>query len=234
MTLFMPARRFRQRRLWVFVVLVVALLGALLGRLATVQIGQRDDYVRAAQRVNTRVIVQPAVRGRILDTALKPLAGNTFVASVTVEGAALLAAGDGGRGLIRRVAALFGMPFAQLWGATHLCGTTEAPSAPRCFNGEPYQAIPIARGVDSRRALSLLEQPENFPGIAVVAEPVRSYPYTDTPGQPCSGLSRSRHRGRRRSYGWADRRHGAGRPVRSVASVAVPPCPSTPGVLSQA
>ena len=179
MTLFMPARRFRQRRLWVFVVLVVALLGALLGRLATVQIGQRDDYVRAAQRVNTRVIVQPAVRGRILDTALKPLAGNTFVASVTVEGAALLAAGDGGRGLIRRVAALFGMPFAQLWGATHLCGTTEAPSAPRCFNGEPYQAIPIARGVDSRRALSLLEQPENFPGIAVVAEPVRSYPYTD-------------------------------------------------------
>jgi len=179
MTAFMLARRSRQRRLWVFVVLVVALLGALLGRLATVQIGQRDEYVRAAQRVNTRVIVQPAVRGRILDAALKPLAANTSAASVTVERAALLAARDGGRGLIRRVAALLGVPFAQLWGATLLCGTTEAPSAPLCFNGEPYQAIPIARGVDSRRALSLLEQPENFPGIAVVAEPVRSYPHTD-------------------------------------------------------
>lgn len=39
----MPARRSRQRRLWVFVLLVVALLGTLLGRLAVVQIGEHDD-----------------------------------------------------------------------------------------------------------------------------------------------------------------------------------------------
>ncbi|MBE3075213.1 MAG: penicillin-binding protein, partial [Actinobacteria bacterium] len=73
----MPARRSNQGRLWVFVVLVVALMGTLLARLAMVQIGEHDDYVSAAKRVNTRVIVRPAVRGRILDAARKPLADNT-------------------------------------------------------------------------------------------------------------------------------------------------------------
>ena len=175
----MPARRSHQVRLWVFVVLVVAIMGTLLARLAMVQIGEHDDYVRAATRVNTRVIVQPAVRGRILDAARKPLADNTSAASVTVERAALLAANDGGRDLIGRVADLLGMPFGQLWGKTHLCGTAGAPKAPACFNGSPYQPIPIAQGVDPRRALSLLEQPENFPGIGVEAGPVRHYPHIE-------------------------------------------------------
>ena len=175
----MPARRSHQVRLWVFVVLVVVVLGTLLGRLTVVQLGEHDDFVLAATKIDTRVIVQPAVRGRILDAARKPLVDNTSTASVTVERAALLAAKDGGRDLIGRVADLLGMPFAQLWGKTHLCGTARAPKAPACFNGSPYQPIPIAQGVDPRRALSLLEQPENFPGIGVVAEPVRHYPHID-------------------------------------------------------
>ena len=181
-----PARRSFQARLWVFVVLVVALMGTLLARLTVVQIAEHDDYARAAATVNTRVIVQPAIRGRILDAARKPLADNTSAASVTVERAALLAARDGGRDLIGRVAVLLGMPFAQLWGKTHLCGTAGAPRAPVCFNGSPYQPIPIAQGVDPRRALTLLEQPENFPGIGVEAQPVRHYPHVD--GLPASHL----------------------------------------------
>jgi len=172
-----PDGRSRQRRLWVFGVVVVLLVGSLLGRLAMVQIGQHDEYARMAQSVNTRVIVQPAVRGRILDAGRKPLAGNTSAALVTVQRKALMGAGDGGRALIRRVAAVLGMPFEQLWGPTHLCGTAGAPRPPVCFNGAPYQPIPIARGVDPRRALSLTERPESFPGVAVVAEPVRSYPH---------------------------------------------------------
>jgi len=174
-----PARRPFQARLWVFVLLVVALMGTLLARLVVVQIGEHDAYVRAASTVNTRVVVQPAVRGRILDSARKPLVDNTAAASVTVDRAALLAAKDGGRDLVGRVAALLGIPFAQLWGRTYLCGTAGAPRAPVCFNGSPYQPIPIAQGVESRRALTLLEQPENFPGIGVEAQPVRHYPHVD-------------------------------------------------------
>jgi len=175
----MAARRSYQVRLWVFVVLVVVLMGTLLARLAVVQIGDHDAYALAATQVNTRVIVQPAVRGRILDAARKPLADNTSAAFVTVERSALLSAKDGGRALVGRVAALLGMPSAQLWGKTYLCGTSGAPKAPLCFNGSPYQPIPIAQGVDPQRALSLLEQPENFPGIGVGAQPVRHYPHLD-------------------------------------------------------
>ncbi len=98
-----------------FVTLVVVLIGTLLARLTVVQIGEHDAYARAATQVNTRVVVQPAVRGRILDAARKPLADNTAAAFVTVERSALLSAKDGGRALIGRVAALLGMPFAQLW-----------------------------------------------------------------------------------------------------------------------
>lgn len=162
-----------------FVVLVVTLMGTLFGRLMVVQIGEHDGYVRAASQVNTRAVLQPAVRGRILDAARKPLADNTSAAFVTVERSALLAAKDGGRSLIGRVATLLRMPFAQLWGKTYLCGTAGAPKAPLCFNGSPYQPIPIAQGVDPQRALSLLEQPENFPGIGVGAQPVRHYPHRD-------------------------------------------------------
>ena len=159
MSLPMAARRSYQVRLWVFVVLVIVLMGTLLARLTVVQIGEHDAYALAATQVNTRVVVQPAVRGRILDAARKPLADNTSAAFVTVERSALLAAKDGGRALIGRVAALLGMPFAQLWGKTYLCGTSGAPKAPLCFNGSPYQPIPIAQGVDPQRALSLLKQP---------------------------------------------------------------------------
>ena len=67
-----PARRSHQVRLRVFVVLVVVLMGTLIARLTVVQIGEYDAYVRAAAQVNTRVVVQPAVRGRILDAARKP------------------------------------------------------------------------------------------------------------------------------------------------------------------
>ena len=173
------ARRSHQVRLAVFFVLVVTLMSTLLGRLAVVQIGEHDDYVLASTQVNTRVLVQPAVRGRILDSARKPLADNTSATSVTVERAALLAADDGGRALIGRVATLLRLPFAQLWDKTYLCGTRGAPRAPACFNGSPYQPIPIAQGVDPRRALSLLEQPESFPGIGVAAQPVRRYPHLE-------------------------------------------------------
>ena len=141
------------------------------------QVGQRDDYLRAAATVNTRQVVQPSVRGRILDAGGKPLVDNVSAATVTIERGTLLAADDEGRDLVTRVATVLGLPPGQLWGRTRPCGTSGAPRAPACFNGSPYQPIPVATGVDERRALSLLEQPGRYPGVAVVAEPVRHYPH---------------------------------------------------------
>ncbi|GAA2746075.1 penicillin-binding protein 2 [Terrabacter aerolatus] len=172
----------RRRRVGVagvVLVLLVTLFGLLLGRLGQLQLVQGPELARAAVTLNTRTVTEQALRGRILDRTGAPFVDNTFETVVTVQRSVLVDAADGGRDLVTRVAAALGLPFERLWGKTMLCGTVDAPAAPACFNGSPYVPIPVATGVDARRALTLLEQPEKFPGVGVAAQPVRSYPHPD-------------------------------------------------------
>ena len=164
-------------RLVVVAALVVSVFGLLLGRLGQVQVVQRTAYAGpAAASLETRTTVQPAVRGRILDAQGEPLTDNTSSVAVTVERKVLVEASDGGRSLVDRIAAALVRPSQPLWDKTFLCGSPGATPPPGCFNGSAYQPIPLAENVDPARALSLLEQPENYPGVGVVAEPGRTYP----------------------------------------------------------
>ncbi len=172
----MRGRPGRPRRLWVFAAVVVSLVATLVGRLGQVQLADHADYQAAAAIVNTREIRLPAARGRILDATGKPLVENDSRPVVTVERSVLVESPDGGRALVERVAQLLDLPVERLWGRTRLCGTAGAPAAPICFNGSPYQPIPLASGVDPGRALTLLERPGEFQGVDVVAEPQRAYP----------------------------------------------------------
>jgi penicillin-binding protein 2 len=159
------------------VALVVGLLFiTLFGRLGQVQLTQHADYTAAAAKLNTRVIVVPAVRGRILDRTGRPLADNTSLTVVTLERRAVAESEDGARALLTRVAATLKRPVGELLARTHLCGDAGAPPAPACWAGSPQVPIPIASGVDPKRALSLVERPDLYPGIAVEAVPVRRYP----------------------------------------------------------
>lgn len=160
----------------VVLVLLVTLFGLLLGRLGQARLVEGQDLARAAVTVNTRTVSEHALRGRILDRTGAPFVDNTFDTVVTVQRSVLVGADDGGRDLVTRLATAVGQPFERLWGKTMLCGTTGAPPAPACFNGSPYVPIPVATGVDARRALTLLERPEKFPGVGVTAEPARAYP----------------------------------------------------------
>lgn len=169
-------RRDVTARVWVFGLVVLSLMGALLGRLGQVQLTEHDDYVAAAETVNTRVVTEPAVRGRILDRNGQPLVDNASEAVVTIERRTLMEADDGGKALMRRVAQAVGQPFDDLWGRSRDCGSLGAPPPPVCFSGSPYQPVPVAAGVDPVRALSLLERRDEFPGVDVQARPVRDYP----------------------------------------------------------
>ena len=160
----------------VVLVLLVTLFGLLVGRLGQLQLVQGPDLARAAVTVNTRTVTEHALRGRVLDRTGAPFVDSSFDTVVTVERSVLVGSDDGGRDLVTRVASALGLPFEQLWGKTMLCGTSGAPPAPACFNGSPFVPIPVAAGVDARRALTLLEQPEKFPGVGVTTEPVRAYP----------------------------------------------------------
>ena len=156
---------------------MVSVFALLLGRLGQVQVVQRTAYAGpAAVSLETRTTVQPAVRGRLLDAQGEPLTDNTSSVAVTVERRVLVEATDGGRALVDRIAAGLDRPAQPLWERTFLCGSPGATPPPACFNGSAYQPIPLAENVDPARALSLLEQPENYPGVGVVAEPGRTYP----------------------------------------------------------
>ncbi|PRY63609.1 penicillin-binding protein 2 [Knoellia remsis] len=148
----------------------------LIGRLGQVQLTDHADYRSAAAQLNTREIVVPAVRGRILDRTGKPLADNTSVTVITVERRVIADSADGGRALLTRMAEVLGLRAADLLARTHLCGEKDAPPAPACWAGSPQVPIPVASGVDPQRALSIVERPDRFPGVAVEAVPVRRYP----------------------------------------------------------
>ena len=164
-------------RLVVVAALVVSVFALLLGRLGQVQVVQPTAYAGpAAVSLETRTTVQPAVRGRILDAQGEPLTDNTSSVAVTIERRVLVEASDGGRALVDRIAAGLDRPAQPLWERTFLCGSPGATPPPACFNGSAYQPIPLAENVDPARALSLLEQPENYPGVGVVAEPGRTFP----------------------------------------------------------
>ncbi len=164
-------------RLLVVAVLVVSVFGLLLGRLGQVQVVQRTAYAgAAAATLETRTTVQPAVRGRILDAQGEPLTDNSSSVAVTVERQVLVEAEDGGRALVDRIAAALDRPAQPLWERTFLCGSPGATPPPACFDGSAYQPVTVAENVDPARALSLVEQPENYPGVGVVAQPGRSYP----------------------------------------------------------
>jgi penicillin-binding protein 2 len=165
------------RRLLVVAALVVSVFGLLVGRLGQVQVAQRAPVTGpAGVSLDTRTTVQPAVRGRILDAQGEPLTDNTSTVAVTVERGALVDAADGGRAVVERIAAALDRPAEPMWEKTFPCGSPGATPPPACFDGSAYEPIPIAENVDPVRALSLLEQPENYPGTGVTAEPGRSYP----------------------------------------------------------
>lgn len=156
--------------------LVLALVATLLGRLWFVQVASAETYQRAAAENRTREVALPAVRGVVLDAAGRPLVANRTSMVVAVSRSGLLAQDDQGAAVLARLADLLGRPFGQVWGATRLCGTLQAPEPPACWNGSPFAPIPVAEDVAPDIALSVLERREDFPGVSAEMRPVREYP----------------------------------------------------------
>lgn len=165
-----------QGRFLAVTLLVVLGFAALVGRLGQVQLVGHEDFAGGAAALDTRTLVVPAVRGRILDSRGLPLADNRLSTVVTLERGLIVDREDRGAAVVRDVAAVLGLPAERLLGRTWLCGEDGAPAAPACWAGSPQVPVPLAEDVDPTRALSLVEQPERFPGVAVESRPVRTYP----------------------------------------------------------
>jgi penicillin-binding protein 2 len=77
--------------------------------------------------------------------------------------------------LVARLASSIDVPAQQIRKRLVTCGD-EGSVAGTCWNGSPYQPVPVAHDVRKAVALRILEQPEDFPAVLAEQETVRAYP----------------------------------------------------------
>ncbi len=164
-------------RLFVVQVMILSLFMTLFARLWYLQVVGGETYQAAAADNAVRDVEIAAPRGLIVDSQGRPLVANRTSWVVTVDRDVLTTLGDSTRtAVMRRLAATLGIPLEELERRTRLCGEAGAAKPPICWNGSPYQPVPVAEDVPERVAASILEQDEDYPGITAEARKVRAYP----------------------------------------------------------
>ncbi|MBT2879271.1 penicillin-binding protein 2 [Streptomyces albidoflavus] len=162
-----------QIRLIVIQVLVVSLLLTLGGRLWYLQIRQGDEYAAKASGNHVQQVVKPAVRGAILDARGVPIADNETRLVVSASRTELMKMKDDGKAVLARLAGVLGMTSKEVAEKVRLC---DAETPQPCWNGSPYQPIPITDEATAKQALQIRERTEEFPGITAEPTAVRRYP----------------------------------------------------------
>ncbi|MFF2994369.1 penicillin-binding protein 2 [Streptomyces sp. NPDC057950] len=161
-----------QIRLVVIQILVLSLLGTLGGRLWYLQIRNGDEYAKEASGNHVQQVVQPAVRGSILDARGVPIADNETRLVVSASRTDLLKMKDDGKAVLTKLADVLGEKPEDVIQKVRLC---DAKTPQPCWNGSPYQPIPITDEATAKQALQIRERSEDFPGITAEPEAVRRY-----------------------------------------------------------
>ncbi|MGW6282383.1 penicillin-binding protein 2 [Kribbella sp. NPDC055071] len=164
-------------RLFVIGVLVFSLMCTLAGRLWYMQVMSNADYSQAATQNHTREVLVPAPRGTIVDSKGRTLVGNRVSLVITVDRSVLAKLTDKQQNVVlTRLAKVLGQKPKDLKARTMLCGEPGATKPPACWNGTPYQPIPVAKDVSEQVAIEVMERREDFPGIAAESQTLRAYP----------------------------------------------------------
>jgi penicillin-binding protein 2 len=163
-------------RLVVIQALVISLFVTLFVRLWYLQVLSGDVYqAQAAEQSVREIVVQPA-RGLIVDDMGRPLVANRTSWVITVDRTMLHKMEDDEQeALLRRVARAVDRPYRDILARTLLCGEPGSVEG-RCWNGSPYQPVPVAEDVGQQVAVSILEQGEDFPAVLAESRNVRAYP----------------------------------------------------------
>ncbi|MFF9894735.1 penicillin-binding protein 2 [Streptomyces longispororuber] len=161
-----------QIRLVVIQILVVSLLLTLGGRLWYLQVRNGAEYAEEASGNHVQQVVQPAVRGEILDARGVPLADNQTRLVVSASRTELMKMKDDGKAVLAKLAGVLGMSVKDVADKVRLC---DSKTPQPCWNGSPYQPIPITDEATPKQALQIRERSEDFPGITAEPTAVRRY-----------------------------------------------------------
>lgn len=170
------ARSHRSRlRLVVIQALVLTLFATLLGRLYYLQVISGSTYqAKAADQSVRDIVVQPA-RGLIVDAQGRTLVTNRLSWTISIDRSVLGKLAEHERTqVLARVARVVDQTPEAIEETLLDCGDSGAVEK-TCWNGSPYQAVPVANDVTRRQALQVLEKPEEYPGVLAEQETQRSY-----------------------------------------------------------
>ena len=148
-------------RLKVFAALVAFMFAALTTRLWFLQVLAAGQFRDQAKQNAVRLMDLPAPRGRILDDNGNLLVKNRVSLVVTVN---KQAAGSRLEEELYRLSKLLDVPAAEL---------AARVEDPRYY---VFQPVPVQADVGKRIDFYIAEHQLQFPGVTVVAEPVRVYP----------------------------------------------------------
>ncbi|MFI8264450.1 MULTISPECIES: penicillin-binding protein 2 [unclassified Streptomyces] len=160
-------------RLVIMQVLVLSFLLTLGGRLWYLQVRNGAEYYHEAKSNHVQQVVQPAVRGSILDARGVPLADNETRLVVSASRTALMKMKDKGKGVLTRLSGVLDMKPQDVMNKVRVC---DSQTPKPCWNGSPYQPIPVTTEATTQQALQIRERPEEYPGITAEPTAVRRYP----------------------------------------------------------
>lgn len=163
-------------RLVVIQALVFSLFATLFARLYYLQVvGGEEYHAQAASQSVREIVVQPQ-RGLIVDDQGRPLVANRASWVVSIDRTVLGKMPPHQQEvLVGRVADVVDVAARKIEQKLVTCG--DQGSVPgTCWNGSPYQPVPVAQDVEQTVALRILEQPEDYPGVLAEQQSVRAYP----------------------------------------------------------
>lgn len=149
----------KAQQVLVFSVVVVAVLAVLLGRLFFLQVVQGYNYQVASEENRTRLATSPALRGTIYDRTGTVLAKDLATYSVKLTPEHFDPA------KLSLLAQITGMP------ADEIQAKLEENNLPA------WEPLTLRAGLGEEVVQKVEEQHLDLPGISVVIEPQRSYPY---------------------------------------------------------
>jgi penicillin-binding protein 2 len=157
-------------------IFILTLMMALLGRLFYLQVAAAPKYKDAALSIQSRDVINPAIRGLIVDSSGVPLALNRVGLAITVDRITLDKQSDKGTSVLANVSTLLGLSYTDVYRATRLCGELPKYDKAGCWTGSRYQPIPITKEADPEIALQIVERTNEYPGIGASPVAIRNYP----------------------------------------------------------
>jgi penicillin-binding protein 2 len=171
-----PTSEKSRLRLIVVQALVFSLFATLFARLWFLQVASGEDYQAQAASQSVREIVVQPDRGLIVDAQGRPLVANRSSWVVSVDRTVLgKMAADERATVVRRVARAVDLRPRAIRARLLNCGDPGSVSG-KCWNGSPYQPVPVATDVAQKVALRILEQGEDYPAVVATKQSVRAYP----------------------------------------------------------